>query len=169
MHPGARIVTVTVLLLVIGMGTGWAKCPKWGDTADPLAHSQGDNSTGAVIILFAATLSSVTSTVYAASAHAFGTSGCRRDARLERDTHQFIAASGLGLLHQMARGHGEHLQALSELLGCDASVQPIFGELMQARFGELVADGEPPPPLLLTRLKGALRADPRTAGRCSEA
>ncbi len=163
-----KLVCATVLLLTASAGTGWGECPKWTDPLKAAPNAKAGNDVAGALAFFSSSTTVIASSATVTGAHASGTSGCPKHAQLEREAHQFIAASGTHLLHQMSQGQGERLTGLATLLGCDATALAVFGELTQARFEELVPGVAPQPQALLMRLKQALRADERTAGRCSE-
>ena len=159
-----------LLLLAGAAGNSWAKCPNWTDPLGVVGVRK-ENRRAEFIMLPMVTTSSLaayTSSVGFSSSNVSGTSGCPKEARLERETHQYIAANGTALLHEMAQGHGDRLNALAHLLGCDQAARDAFGAVTQAHFEELAPPEPLAPPALVFRLKLTLQRDAHTAGRCSE-
>lgn len=66
----------------------------------------------------------------------FGTSGCAQHSivKNEKKSLHFIEANQHHLMTEMAMGKGQHLQALSELLGCETS---SFSASMKGHYNEI--------------------------------
>jgi hypothetical protein len=98
-----------------------------------------------------------------------GTSGCSNSGIIRREVEQqlFVAANYDALSVDVARGQGEHLAAMSALMGCPAALTGEFGRLAQAHFGQLVSGAPDRAPLLLAGLKDELRAHPEFSASCT--
>lgn len=92
----------------------------------------------------------------------FGTSGCTNDGKVwaEQKTEVFVASTFDNLAVDMARGQGEHLEALAVLLGVPTEQRPTFYALAQERYGELVGRGEASPNAMIKALDEAVTGHP---------
>jgi hypothetical protein len=60
----------------------------------------------------------------------------------------------------MARGGGEHLASLAELMGVPAENRPEFFAFAQSQYASLVASGNTPAAMIET-LQSGMQTDPR--------
>ena len=95
----------------------------------------------------------------------FGTSGCTNDGKVwaEHKTEFFVAATFENLAEDMARGQGEHLTALTVLLGVPPDHQQMFYTLVQERYRELIGRGEASPGALIKAVDEAMAGHPTLA------
>jgi len=98
-----------------------------------------------------------------------GTSGCSNSGIIQREYEQqiFVAANYDALSRDFARGQGEHLAAMSALMGCPAALNGELGRVAQAHFGQLVTGAADPAPVLLAELKDELRGHPALSVSCT--
>lgn len=96
-----------------------------------------------------------------------GTSGCNADSVILRDKEQevFMAANVDSLSQDMAAGHGDYLNAMAELMGCDSSVYAAFGDMSQQRYDAIFASTNDA--AALNNLKREVKAHPVLAAHCT--
>ncbi|HEY2920313.1 MAG TPA: DUF3015 domain-containing protein [Candidatus Binatia bacterium] len=94
-----------------------------------------------------------------------GTSGCTNDGTImaEHKVSVFAAANYDSLSQEMARGGGEHLASLAELMGIPDESRPAFYALAQARYVALVESGNTTPATLIQTLQSGMETDPSFA------
>jgi len=70
-----------------------------------------------------------------------GTNGCNSDARLGYGGRSIFAMNGMldNIAEDMAKGHGEALDAYATLLGVQAQDRAHFAQVTQQHFGEIFA------------------------------
>src|SRR5918999_1187378 len=80
-----------------------------------------------------------------------GTSGCTNDGTImaEHKVNVFAAANYDSLSQEMARGGGEHLASLAELMGVPEESRPEFFALAQAQYVTLINSGNTTPAALV--------------------
>jgi hypothetical protein len=93
----------------------------------------------------------------------FGTSGCTNDGTImaEHKVNVFAAANYDNLSQEMARGGGEHLASLAELMGVPEQSRPEFFALAQTRYADLVASGNTTPAAMIETLQNGMETNPR--------
>ena len=64
------------------------------------------------------------------------------------------------LSQDMAQGHGEHLAALATLMGVSPDRQSEFFSLAQAKYVDLIADGETTPRAMLAASQDVMAGHP---------
>ena len=98
-----------------------------------------------------------------------GTSGCSNSGVIQREFEQqvFVAANYDALSRDIASGQGEHLAAMSALMGCPAALTAEVGRMAQAHFSRLVTGSADPAPALLAELKDELRGHPALSVSCT--
>jgi len=94
-----------------------------------------------------------------------GTSGCSNDGRIWNSERAslFIEINYASLTEDMARGQGEHLTALTVLLGVPSDQQQMFNTLVQERYRELIGSGVTSPSALIKALGEAMAGHPTLA------
>jgi Protein of unknown function (DUF3015) len=94
-----------------------------------------------------------------------GTSGCTNDGTImsEHKVNIFAAANYDSLSQEMARGRGEHLASLAELMGIPDESRPAFYALAQARYVALIESGNTTPAALIQTLQSGMETDPSFA------
>jgi hypothetical protein len=94
-----------------------------------------------------------------------GTSGCTNDGTImsEHKVNIFAAANYDSLSQEMARGGGEHLASLAELMGIPDESRPAFYALAQARYVALIESGNTTPAALIQTLQSGMETDPSFA------
>lgn len=97
-----------------------------------------------------------------------GTSGCNADSVILRENEQraFVASNFERLSQDMAEGHGEYVDAMADLMGCQPSVRPAFARMAQERYGEIFT-GHANAKSVLANMKHEINARPRLASRCT--
>jgi hypothetical protein len=91
-----------------------------------------------------------------------GTSGCTNDGTImsEHKASVFAAANYESLSQEMARGGGEHLASLAELMGVPEENRPEFFTLAQNQYATLVASGDSTPAAMIQTLQNGMEAHP---------
>lgn len=91
-----------------------------------------------------------------------GTSGCTNDGTImgEYKATVFAAANYESLSQEMARGGGEHLASLAELMGVPEESRPEFFALAQTQYAGLVASGDTTPAAMIQTLQTGMEAHP---------
>lgn len=91
-----------------------------------------------------------------------GTSGCTNDGTImsEHKVNVFAAANYESLSQEMARGGGEHLASLAELMGVPEQNRPEFFALAQTQYASLVASGDTTPAAMIETLQSGMEAHP---------
>jgi len=87
-----------------------------------------------------------------------GTSGCTNDGTVmaEHKVNVFAAANYDNLSQEMARGGGEHLASLAELMGIPEESRAQFFALAQTQYAKLVASGDPTPAAMIAMLQNGM-------------
>ena len=85
----------------------------------------------------------------------FGTSGCTNDGTImgQHKATVFAAANYESLSQEMARGGGEHLASLAELMGVPEERRPEFYATAQNRYASLVESGDTTPAAMIQTLQ----------------
>lgn len=91
-----------------------------------------------------------------------GTSGCTNDGVVmgQHKVNTFASINFDNLAQEMARGEGEHLTSLAELMGIPAEQQPAFFAMAQERYVALIEAGEESPVALVKALNDATATHP---------
>jgi hypothetical protein len=91
-----------------------------------------------------------------------GTSGCTNDGTImaQYKVDVFAAANYDSLSQEMARGGGEHLASLAELMGVPEESRPEFYALAQTKYASLVASGDTTPTAMVATLRGGMKTQP---------
>jgi hypothetical protein len=94
-----------------------------------------------------------------------GTSGCTNDGTImsEHKASVFAAANYESLSQEMARGGGEHLASLAELMGVAEESRSEFFALAQTRYASLVESGDSTPAAMIHTLQSGMEAHPSFA------
>jgi hypothetical protein len=92
----------------------------------------------------------------------FGTSGCTNDGTVmgQHKASVFAAANYESLSQEMARGGGEHLASLAELMGVPEESRPEFYAMAQNRYASLVESGDTTPAAMIQTLQTGMEAHP---------
>lgn len=98
-----------------------------------------------------------------------GTSGCSSSGVVNRDVEQevFVAVNMDSLYQDMARGQGEYLESLADLMGCKVAVRGELGRMARDNFADLHATAEDSPSALLANLRTEMARRPALAAGCS--
>src|ERR1043165_8032109 len=91
-----------------------------------------------------------------------GTSGCTNDGTIfaEHKVNIFTAANYDSLSQEMARGGGEHLASLAELMGVPQENRPEFFALAQTQYASLLASGDDSPAAMVETLQSGMKTHP---------
>ncbi len=91
-----------------------------------------------------------------------GTSGCTNDGTIfaEHKVNIFTAANYDSLSQEMARGGGEHLASLAELMGVPQENRPEFFALAQNQYVSLLASGDNTPAAMVETLQNGIKTHP---------
>jgi hypothetical protein len=91
-----------------------------------------------------------------------GTSGCTNDGTImsQYKVNVFAAANYDNLSQEMARGGGEHLASLAELMGVPQESRHEFFALAQSQYAHLVASGNSTPDAMIAILQSGMAAHP---------
>jgi hypothetical protein len=92
-----------------------------------------------------------------------GTSGCTNDGTVmgEYKVNFFAAANYDNIAQEMARGGGEHLASLAELMGVPEENRADFFAMAQGQYARLIASGEPTPVAMIEILESGMAAHPK--------
>ena len=98
-----------------------------------------------------------------------GTSGCTNDGTImaEYKLNVFAAANYENLSQEMARGGGEHLASLAELMGVPENQRSDFFGLAQVQYATLIQSGDETPEAMIKTLQSAMSTHPRFASLTS--
>jgi hypothetical protein len=99
-----------------------------------------------------------------------GTSGCARHSIVKADMRaiHYMEENTQNLLTAFANGQGEHLHALSKVMGCDQVHNGYFNEQMKKNFGSLIEQSQAPANMLI-QVKSIIHQDQVLASACSQA
>ena len=157
---------ILLSLALIGAlaGTAWADSQGAG-CGPGAAALRGQKGTFSITVAMTTDALLFPTNVFAVTS---GTSGCKRDSVILREQEQeyFMAANLDALGIEMARGQGEHVQALAVLMGCPATVHGSFARLSQERFGDLFATTDLRARSVLANLKEQMGHDAVLAQTC---
>ena len=78
----------------------------------------------------------------------------------EHKVSVFAAANYDSLSQEMARGGGEHLASLAELMGVPEQSRPEFYAMAQTRYAGLVESGDATPTAMIRTLQAGMEAHP---------
>ncbi len=92
----------------------------------------------------------------------FGNSGCTNDGKVmaEHQTSMFVASAFETLSEDMARGDGEHLAALTTLMGVPVEHHTAFFAMTQQHYRGLVEAGEISSIAVIKALQDAMTGQP---------
>ena len=95
----------------------------------------------------------------------FGTSGCTNNGVImsEHKTSVFAALNFENLSQDMAKGDGEHLSSLAELMNIPQENRAEFYALAQLQYQSMIQSGESTPAALLKALTSAMSSHPLLA------
>ncbi|WP_447975032.1 DUF3015 family protein [Nitrospira sp. Kam-Ns4a] len=91
-----------------------------------------------------------------------GSWGCQNNRKVwtEHKANVFASLNFESLAADMARGGGEHLASLADLLGVPAERRPAFFALAQERYAHLTAAGQTSAAAMIRALNEAMAAHP---------
>lgn len=94
-----------------------------------------------------------------------GTSGCTNDGTImsQYKVNVFAAANYENLSQEMARGGGEHLASLAELMGVPEEQRSEFFTVAQAQYASLIQSGDQTPDGMVKTLHSGMAAHPTLA------
>jgi hypothetical protein len=94
-----------------------------------------------------------------------GTSGCTNDGTImgQHKVSVFAAANYDTLSQEMARGGGEHLASLAELMGVPEEHRSEFFSLAQVQYARLVQSGDRTPAAMIQILQSGMTTHPTFA------
>jgi Protein of unknown function (DUF3015) len=94
-----------------------------------------------------------------------GTSGCTNDGVImgQHKASVFAAANYDTLAQEMARGGGEHLASLAELMGIPAENRSDFFSVAQVQYATLAQSGDRSPAAMIQTLHKGVQAHPSLA------
>jgi hypothetical protein len=95
----------------------------------------------------------------------FDSLGCNGESVItaEYQRNLYVAGNMDNLATDAAKGQGEHLQALAELLAIESQDQAAFYQLTQSRFDTLFNVTESNAPSFLARLDNVMQTEPALA------
>jgi hypothetical protein len=95
----------------------------------------------------------------------FGTSGCTNNGVImsEHKTSVFAALNFENLSQDMAKGDGEHLSSLAELMNIPQENRSEFYALAQLQYQSMIQSGESTPGAMLKALTSAMSSHPLLA------
>jgi hypothetical protein len=105
------------------------------------------------------------------SAISSGTSNCDKlpESVTMMEQEVFISSNLDSLSREAAQGHGEHLVAFAELLGCnqDKELTDAFARMSQRNHEQLFVTPQGAAKDILSQVKSAIRSDEVLSGNCS--
>ena len=154
-----------VVLLPLREPAAWADHPDQGPGCGlgKLAWSDyGRQKSIAPQVMMATTNGTFGSQTFGISS---GTSGCTNDGTImsEHKASIFAAANYESLSQEMARGGGEHLASLAELMGVPEENRREFYTLAQNQYPNLVESGDATPVGMIQTLQTGMEAHPSFA------
>ncbi len=95
----------------------------------------------------------------------FDSLGCNGESMITASYQQniYVAGNMDNIARDAARGDGDHLQALADLLSIDNGDKAAFFALAQAHYDELFVDGSADAKEFMSRLGTAMATEPRLA------
>lgn len=98
-----------------------------------------------------------------------GTSNCDTEGLVlaEKEDHVYFVQNFDSLKKEMASGQGEHLRALSSLLGCRPDEEVQFTSYAQQNYQTIFASTQSEPKAILTAMKKEISDDPELAALCA--
>jgi hypothetical protein len=156
---------LTVALLALGAAPVWAANPDTGPGCGlgKLAWSDYQHQKNiAPQVMMATTNGTFGSQTFGISS---GTSGCTNDGVImgQEKANVFAAANYDSLAQEMARGGGEHLTSLAELMGIPADNHSDFFAVAQVQYASLAQSGDRSPAAMIQTLHRAIQAHPNLA------
>jgi hypothetical protein len=153
---------LTVALVALSAHPLWAANPDTGPGCGlgKLAWSDYQNQKNiAPQVMMATTNGTFGSQTFGISS---GTSGCTNDGVIMalHKANVFAAANYDTLAQDMARGGGEHLASLAELMGVPAENRPDFFAVAQVQYSGLVQTGDKTPAGMIESLHNGIQAHP---------
>lgn len=94
-----------------------------------------------------------------------GTNGCNSDARLGYGGRSIFAMNGMldNIAEDMAKGHGDALDAYATLLGVQAQDRAHFAQVTQRHFGEIFASKDATGEQVYANTLAVMQRDPTLA------
>jgi len=98
-----------------------------------------------------------------------GTSNCRASgfAVREKEAEVFAEANMQNLKVEMARGHGENLSALAQMMGCSDAAVPSFGKMTQSRYENIFPQADVTPKTMLQNVEKEMTNDSSVKQGCA--
>lgn len=98
-----------------------------------------------------------------------GTSGCAGSDTVLNDANQeeFVAVNFENISTEMAKGEGQYVNALAQMMGCSAAVQGDFARVSKEKFEVLFQSPDMEAKAWLGGLKTELAKEPVLAGGCT--
>lgn len=155
------------LLAIVGtlIFSSSAMAAGYGEAGCGLGSILFGNQAGAVQIFAATTNGTSYNQAFGISS---GTSNC--DAKsivlAEQQQEEFVANNFSGLAKEMASGEGEHLAALSGMMGCPVDRQGQFNAVAQRNFETIFASDATSPSEMLGAVKGVVAGEPELSAAC---
>ncbi len=99
----------------------------------------------------------------------FGTSNCTQHkvVKTEKQSLHFATMNYMELKSQMAQGEGEYLSAFAQTIGCQASAQNTFNDVLKTNFSQIVPRGSIQPEKLLLEVYKKILSHPILMRKCS--
>lgn len=156
-----KLAILAAMVMVLGAPFAWAG----SDSGCGLGQMVFEGQSGLAPNVIAVTLNATGSATFAVTT---GTSGCDASKTVYNEMLQehFVATNFEALSTEMARGEGQYLAALGELMGCEAAVQPELARLGQSQYENLFTAGEMDAKIWLGGLKQEMAKQPALAGGC---
>jgi hypothetical protein len=101
-----------------------------------------------------------------------GTSNCGASEFVKvnnKDAAKYAEANFQNLQVEMARGKGENLSALAQLLGCNDASIPAFGQLTRSKYQNIFPSSEVNPVQMLNSVDQAVHSDSQLSKVCTKA
>jgi hypothetical protein len=96
-----------------------------------------------------------------------GTSNCESAggvASNDTEKNMYVSSNHDVITQEMTQGSGEHLKALSTLMGCDQAHSDQFAQVMKKNYRSIASDS---PKTLLENVKSSVSADPVLKTACN--
>lgn len=153
---------VSILFLLIGYQSfatdGSSGCgPGWYILKDnSLVSSSLRNTTHAVVPV-------------ATSGMTSGTSNCTKHTivKTEGQSRHFIANNFFEIKAEVAKGHGEYVNSLADIIGCDANAKRHFQNSLKSNFRKIFPAGQIQPDASLKEIYNTILSDKLLINKCS--
>ena len=161
------LIVLLAASVLLGLSpSAWAACGLKDFVPLKVEKGSGGSKKGSgEPVLF--TTSAVSSSSTYGFAQSSGTSGCGGKGRAALEAQaEFVAVAHEHLSEDIARGGGEHLNALAALMDCAPAVRPLLSARLQERLGGTLPGSTAQAEALLGSIRGEVAADAQLRAGC---